>query len=178
MPRMSIIKKAPAAMVISVLGAWCLPLMLRDLVLRDLVAAARSRNAALSSDTALGLVQFWIERGDLSGASRGKLSMAVVRVSVQMVRSTMAQESEIIDVAFDSFKNEQGFITTERLKEAFDKFDTSGDGFISVTELKGLMESLGGDFTEEDIFEMLEVADKDKDGKVSFDEYKNIMSGY
>merc|ERR1711862_620796 len=30
------------------------------------------------------------------------------------------QEKEIIDVAFDSFKDEKGFITTEKLKEAFE----------------------------------------------------------
>lgn len=63
------------------------------------------------------------------------------------------------------------------LKAAFDAFDESKDGFICKTELKCLMDSLGGDFTDNDIKEMLEDADLDNDGKVSFEEYKAIMSG-
>jgi len=82
-------------------------------------------------------------------------------------------------IGYDEFKDlvNDALYGDHELREAFNNFDTSGDGFISVTELKGLMESLGGDFSEYDILEMLVVADKDKDGKVSFDEYKHIMGG-
>ena len=47
------------------------------------------------------------------------------------------------------------------LEEAFALFDIDGNGFISLDELTAVMQSLGKDCTEEDIKEMLELADKD-----------------
>eukprot|EP00930_Biecheleria_cincta_P013231 TRINITY_DN11909_c0_g2_i1.p1 TRINITY_DN11909_c0_g2~~TRINITY_DN11909_c0_g2_i1.p1 ORF type:complete len:207 (+),score=49.22 TRINITY_DN11909_c0_g2_i1:39-659(+) len=66
------------------------------------------------------------------------------------------QEREIIDVAFDSFKNEEGYITTEKLKEAFDTIDAMGD----INSIKMLLDSI----------------DQDGDGKIDEDEFRHIMT--
>eukprot|EP00440_Ansanella_granifera_P034750 gb/GFBE01037697.1/.p1 GENE.gb/GFBE01037697.1/~~gb/GFBE01037697.1/.p1 ORF type:complete len:203 (+),score=57.72 gb/GFBE01037697.1/:1-609(+) len=66
------------------------------------------------------------------------------------------QEKEIIDVAFDSFKDESGYITTERLKEAFEAIDALGD----ISEIQMLLDSI----------------DEDGDGKIDEDEFRHIMT--
>ena len=47
------------------------------------------------------------------------------------------------------------------LEETFCLFDIDGNGLISVNELTAVLQSLGKDFSEEDIKEMHEIADKD-----------------
>merc|ERR1719316_2412887 len=66
------------------------------------------------------------------------------------------QESEIIDVAFDSFKNSEGFITTERLKEAFEKIDALGD----IKDIQLLIDDI----------------DENGDGQIDETEFRHIMT--
>merc|ERR1719199_1258594 len=66
------------------------------------------------------------------------------------------QESEIIDVAFDSFKNEQGFITTDKLKDAFEKIDALGD----IKDIQMLIDDI----------------DENGDGQLDEAEFRHIMT--
>lgn len=47
-------------------------------------------------------------------------------------------------------------------------FDKDNDGFISPFELHFVMLSLGEELTEKEIYEMINEADLDGDGKVNF----------
>mmetsp|Transcript_92559 Transcript_92559/g.261456 ORF Transcript_92559/g.261456 Transcript_92559/m.261456 type:complete len:195 (-) Transcript_92559:134-718(-) len=67
-----------------------------------------------------------------------------------------AQEKEIIDVAFETFKDESGFITTERLKEAFSEIDALGD----IESIQVLIDDI----------------DENGDGKIDEDEFRHIMT--
>ncbi|XP_008776719.1 calcium-dependent protein kinase 29-like isoform X1 [Phoenix dactylifera] len=63
----------------------------------------------------------------------------------------------------------------ERLAEAFNFFDKDGSGFIEVEELR---EALGeGDLgpNEQVIWEIISDVDKDKDGRISFQEFELMM---
>merc|ERR1719436_303999 len=66
------------------------------------------------------------------------------------------QEKEIIDVAFDSFKDETGFITTDKLREAFESIDALG----SIEDIKTLIDDI----------------DENGDGKIDEDEFRHIMT--
>eukprot|EP00933_Yihiella_yeosuensis_P058846 TRINITY_DN5959_c0_g1_i1.p1 TRINITY_DN5959_c0_g1~~TRINITY_DN5959_c0_g1_i1.p1 ORF type:complete len:192 (-),score=49.45 TRINITY_DN5959_c0_g1_i1:175-750(-) len=66
------------------------------------------------------------------------------------------QEKEIIDVAFDSFKDEHGFITTEKLREAFETIDAMGD----MSQIQTLIDDI----------------DENGDGKIDEDEFRHIMT--
>jgi len=66
------------------------------------------------------------------------------------------QEKEIIDVAFDAFKDDQGFITTERLRQAFMSIDQLG----SVEDIQTLIDDI----------------DENGDGKIDEDEFRHIMT--
>ncbi|KAK9130644.1 hypothetical protein Sjap_011131 [Stephania japonica] len=65
----------------------------------------------------------------------------------------------------------------EELREAFNVFDGDRDGLITVAELGSVLSSLGlkQGGRIEDCKEMIRKVDKDGDGMVSFDEFKEMM---
>ena len=63
----------------------------------------------------------------------------------------------------------------KELEDAFKVFDKNGDGFISSNELKQVLLSLGEKATDNDIVLMMKEADTNNDGKICFEEFKNMM---
>ncbi|GLJ38245.1 hypothetical protein SUGI_0778590 [Cryptomeria japonica] len=72
----------------------------------------------------------------------------------------------------------EGVVTEEDeqdLKEAFGVFDEDGDGFISASELQGVLQRLG--FAEANNAEnMIHSVDVNRDGLVDFFEFKQMMT--
>merc|ERR1719324_881370 len=102
------------------------------------------------------------------------------------------QESEIIDVAFDSFKDEAGYITTERLKTAFEKIeqlgdikdiqlliddiDENGDGKIDEAEFRHIMtRKFLGEDDDQSFVHAFEMLDENKDGFIPLVELRQIL---
>jgi Ca2+-binding EF-hand superfamily protein len=52
----------------------------------------------------------------------------------------------------------------------FALIDVDGDGLITASELKNLLEALGGDVSDESAQRAIETLDTDGDGKVSLEE--------
>ncbi|XP_063711280.1 neo-calmodulin-like [Symsagittifera roscoffensis] len=63
-----------------------------------------------------------------------------------------------------------------KLQNAFRLFDQNSDGVIDEDELKCVLDKLGIEANDEEIHEMIVVADLNKDGKVDFSEFKAILS--
>mmetsp|Transcript_23882 Transcript_23882/g.68597 ORF Transcript_23882/g.68597 Transcript_23882/m.68597 type:complete len:155 (+) Transcript_23882:122-586(+) len=59
--------------------------------------------------------------------------------------------------------------------EAFKVFDVDGDGFITAEELRQIMEKLGETLTDEEVDMMIEEADADGDGQVSYKEFSKLL---
>ncbi|XP_065014852.1 calmodulin-like protein 8 isoform X1 [Musa acuminata AAA Group] len=70
----------------------------------------------------------------------------------------------------------QGIDSEDELKEAFKVFDKDQNGFISATELRNVMISLGEKLTDEEVAQMIREADLDGDGQVNFEEFVKMMS--
>ena len=64
-------------------------------------------------------------------------------------------------------------ISTEQLREEFDKLDVDKSGFLEWTELKKVLK---GRLPEAQIFRGLKLVDMNEDGKVSFEEFLNIVN--
>lgn len=64
---------------------------------------------------------------------------------------------------------------TDELRLCFEKFDKNGDGQISITELKEVMNRLGEKLTENELKEMMNDADTNKDGCIDFEEFKALI---
>ncbi|GKY94878.1 hypothetical protein MPSEU_000452700 [Mayamaea pseudoterrestris] len=62
-----------------------------------------------------------------------------------------------------------------KLKEVFDVFDADGSGAIDRDEMRALMKKLAQSLTEEEISAIMEEVDIDKDGEISYDEFKALM---
>lgn len=61
-------------------------------------------------------------------------------------------------------------LSADDLKHYFKKFDQNGDGFIKEDELALVMKTFGGKtYSKEEIDEIIKGADKDADGKVSYE---------
>ena len=64
----------------------------------------------------------------------------------------------------------------EELLKAFRLLDSDGTGKISFRNLKRVAMELGDDVTDEELREMIEHADRDKDGEVDEQEFLRIMT--
>ncbi|XP_064621637.1 calmodulin-A-like isoform X2 [Lineus longissimus] len=62
------------------------------------------------------------------------------------------------------------------LRAVFNVFDVNNSGYITSEELGNIMSSLGERMTDEDIEDMLREADLDGDGKVSYAEFRLMMT--
>ncbi|KAG6589633.1 putative calcium-binding protein CML27, partial [Cucurbita argyrosperma subsp. argyrosperma] len=59
----------------------------------------------------------------------------------------------------------------EELRKVFDRFDSNGDGRISITELDSVLKSLGSAIPYEELRGVMEDLDYDKDGFINIDEF-------
>ncbi|PAA49736.1 hypothetical protein BOX15_Mlig030324g1 [Macrostomum lignano] len=85
-------------------------------------------------------------------------------------------------IEFDEFlemmkKQMRNADSEDELRRAFRLFDADGDGFLSPAELRQVMLNLGERLTKEEVDAMIEEADTDRDGQVSYEEFARIM-GY
>ncbi|XP_074640158.1 neo-calmodulin-like [Tubulanus polymorphus] len=64
----------------------------------------------------------------------------------------------------------------EELREAFKVFDKSGCGFITASDLRYVLQSMGEDLTESELDEMIAEVDIDGDGRIDFEEFIACMS--
>merc|ERR1712150_334668 len=66
--------------------------------------------------------------------------------------------------------------TPEDLKQAFRVFDKDGNGFVSTSEIKYVLNRIGLIFTDDELIEMVQEADIDGDQHISFDEFRDIFN--
>eukprot|EP00803_Ostreobium_quekettii_P006964 evm.model.scf_1970.2 EVM.evm.TU.scf_1970.2 scf_1970:22605-24176(-) len=64
----------------------------------------------------------------------------------------------------------------DRLREAFNVFDKDGNGYLTKEELRDVMRSLGVNLTVKEQEEMIREADQDGDMRLSYSEFKHIMT--
>mmetsp|Transcript_32136 Transcript_32136/g.73537 ORF Transcript_32136/g.73537 Transcript_32136/m.73537 type:complete len:768 (-) Transcript_32136:32-2335(-) len=63
------------------------------------------------------------------------------------------------------------------VRKKFQQWDKNGDGIISQEELVEVMQSLGGQFSEAETTSLFNHIDKDKDGKVDYNEFVSWVFG-
>jgi len=63
----------------------------------------------------------------------------------------------------------------EEMIEAFQVFDTDGNGSITADELRQIFNNLGEKLTDEEISDMIKEADTDGDGEINYQEFVRMM---
>lgn len=82
--------------------------------------------------------------------------------------------ASVLDVIAENFENNINI--EDDLDAAFKTFDKDGDGFISASELRLIMSTLGEKLTDKEIDEMMKIADINGDGKIDYEEFILMMS--
>ena len=72
-------------------------------------------------------------------------------------------------------RNERDENAEEEMYEAFQIFDSDGNGNISADELRQIMANLGEKMTQEEVEEMVKEADIDGDGQINYEEFVRMM---
>ncbi|KAK2419243.1 hypothetical protein P8452_63268 [Trifolium repens] len=63
----------------------------------------------------------------------------------------------------------------KELKEAFWVFDKDKDGYISPNELRSVLRAIGEKVTEEELEQMIKMADLNGDGLIDYQEFIRVM---
>lgn len=63
----------------------------------------------------------------------------------------------------------------EEMMQTFRGFDKNGNGLINASELAGVMRALGERLTDDQIQEMMKVADLNGDSEVDYEEFRNML---
>ena len=61
-----------------------------------------------------------------------------------------------------------------KIREVFKMFDKDGNLTIEITELEDIYQTLGRNFTEKELMEMVKSVDLNKDGYITFHEFINM----
>merc|ERR1712012_129893 len=94
-----------------------------------------------------------------------------------MIRNVDKNANGAIDFnEFIEMMLKQGVNADEDAAHAFKGFDRDGDGLITAAELRLTMNNLGEPLTEAELTAMIAEADTDGDGKINFEEFKNLMA--
>eukprot|EP00930_Biecheleria_cincta_P043005 TRINITY_DN29583_c0_g1_i1.p1 TRINITY_DN29583_c0_g1~~TRINITY_DN29583_c0_g1_i1.p1 ORF type:complete len:148 (-),score=58.92 TRINITY_DN29583_c0_g1_i1:253-696(-) len=84
------------------------------------------------------------------------------------------------EVDFDEFvalmaKQAADATSADAIEEAFRVYDRDSKGFITADNLQFMMKSLGENFSDADIKDMILEADADEDGKISLADFTKLM---
>jgi len=74
-------------------------------------------------------------------------------------------------VGDDGLTNEE----RNQCRESFEKFDKDNSGAISDWELKAMLQSMGQDPTDEEIFDMIAAVDDDVSNEIDFKEFCKVI---
>lgn len=71
---------------------------------------------------------------------------------------------------------ESGEDAEQHLRDVFNMFDSDSSGYIDRDELRALMKKLAQTLKDDEITAIMEEADVDGDGEISFEEFKILMT--
>lgn len=65
--------------------------------------------------------------------------------------------------------------TPQEMHEAFKAFNRSGGGFLNESDLRTVLSQMGESVTDEELDALIKEIDVDGDGKISFDEFQQML---
>ena len=91
--------------------------------------------------------------------------------NVDFNQNGLIEYSEFVSAA----SNLKHLLTEKNLKQAFDLFDLDQNGEITPRELKHILGGKNEDLKDEEWEHLINDFDKNGDGMINFDEFKNMM---
>ena len=91
----------------------------------------------------------------------------------QQILAIVNSTGHVGEIDFGTFLNIFGFnenATSElTLQSVFEAFDANGQGFFGPADFERVAASVGEHFTTQEVDQIIEYADKDRDGGITFD---------
>lgn len=91
---------------------------------------------------------------------------------IEWIKSVDTNHDGVVSkIEFEQFVIEQ----KKQLKIMFDQYDTNGDGFMDIVELRQMFVQMNIEFDEQYVKQFLGVYDQNGDGKISFEEWSRVL---
>jgi len=71
-----------------------------------------------------------------------------------------------------------GALTPQQVKDAFREFDLDKNGYVGAAEISHILQSIGEKVTDDEVDEMILMADQDGDGQISFEEFARLVQSF
>lgn len=111
-----------------------------------------------------GIITYGEFKEALARLDYGDKELQSIFSSIDVNRNGYIQYTEFLAATIEA----RGHIEEDRVAEAFDRIDADDTGYISR---KNLREVLGKEYTLEKVNKIIEDADTDKDGRISYSEF-------
>ena len=114
--------------------------------------------------------------GTLARAAGQNPTEAEIEEMIQEIESKSGENfnlSTFEELMYDKINNDNNSV--EKLSEAFKTLDQEKRGFIPCEQLKRILTSQGEKLTEDEITNLILDADINKDNKITYDEFMNMM---
>lgn len=125
------------------------------------------RSFDINGDGVLSYDEFSLGYTKMYGKGLSGLELSLLIEQIDKDGSKKIEYEEFLAATIEHSK----VINDQNLKAAFNKFDTDGSGKLSIDELSGLV---GNDIDL--IMDLMHKVDKNNDGEIEYEEFKNLMS--
>lgn len=105
----------------------------------------------------------------------------VTESEIQKTLSKLTGSNQTRRIVFEEFvflmvQLDMEIVEDDEFALVFQYLDKDGDGFILPDDLKELLVGMGQNISEKHLADMIKEADKDGDGKVSYEDFCNVMA--
>ena len=128
----------------------------------------------IDSDGSIELSQLRILMNSLKQYTRNKEELIKILKEEHIYNTNQIYFNQFLKIMAKRLKHRKND-EDKYLKNCFLSLDRNKNGYISLHEIRYIITHYNEEITEEEIKDLMEEADTDKDGYVSFDEFMTIM---
>ncbi|XP_019647105.1 PREDICTED: troponin C-like isoform X1 [Branchiostoma belcheri] len=82
---------------------------------------------------------------------------------------------EFLELMAKQMHQDQYEMDETEVRAAFRIFDKDNDGFISIEELRTMADACGEDLSDDELKDLLDDGDGDRDGRLDYEEFKDYL---
>ena len=128
----------------------------------------------IDSDGSIELSQLRILMNSLKQYTKNKEELIQILKEEHIYNTNQIYFNQFLKIMAKRIKHRKND-EDKYLKSCFLSLDRNKNGYISLHEIRYIITHYNEEITEEEIKDLMEEADTDKDGYVSFDEFMTIM---
>ena len=132
---------------------------------------------------AVVIAQYIVDKDGDGTIDASEIAIVFRSLGQQISEKDMKEIVAVLDsdgngtIGFDEFLDMMSMLKDpeDEMMKAFQVFDADGSGNITAQELRATMGKLGVKLTDDEVDDMINEADTDGDGQISYEEFSNMM---